>query len=37
MLPDVFSQIDRCVKTNIYHKNKAANLKSSLTKYVNAL
>ena len=37
MLPSVFSKIDRCAKTNIFHKNKAANLKSSLAKHVSAL
>lgn len=37
LLPDVISQIDRCVKKSIFHKNKAANLKSKLTKHVNSL
>lgn len=36
-LPKVASMIDRLAKRNIWHKNKAANLKSSLTKYVNSL
>ena len=36
-LPKVFSMIDRLAKRNIWHKNKAANLKSSLTQYVNKL
>lgn len=36
-LPSVFSQIDKLAKRNIIHKNKAANLKSKLSKYVNAL
>ena len=35
--PKVYSLIDRLAKRNIWHKNKAANLKSSLTKHVNAL
>jgi small subunit ribosomal protein S20 len=29
--------IDRLVKKNIIHSNKAANLKSKLTKFVNSL
>lgn len=36
-LPKVASMIDRLAKRNIWHKNKAANLKSSLTKHVNDL
>ena len=36
-LPVVFSMIDKLAKRNIIHSNKAANLKSSLTKHVNAL
>lgn len=35
--PKVFSLIDRLAKKNIWHKNKAANLKSSLAKHVNRL
>ena len=35
--PKVFSLIDRLAKNNIWHKNKAANLKSSLAKHVNKL
>jgi len=37
VLPKVLSMIDRLAKTNTWHKNKAANLKSKLTKFVNAL
>ncbi|MEM7660048.1 MAG: 30S ribosomal protein S20 [Bacteroidota bacterium] len=37
MLPKVISQIDKVAKSNIIHKNNAANLKSKLTKYVNKL
>jgi small subunit ribosomal protein S20 len=37
MLPKVSSMLDKLVKRNIIHKNKAANLKSSLTKHVNKL
>jgi len=37
LLPKVSSMIDKLAKINIIHKNKAANLKSSLTKHVNAL
>lgn len=36
-LPDVLSMVDRLAKKGIIHKNKAANLKSKLTKNVNAL
>ncbi len=36
-LSKVYSMLDKLVKKNIIHKNKAANLKSSLTKHVNAL
>ncbi|HEY6082349.1 MAG TPA: 30S ribosomal protein S20 [Chitinophagaceae bacterium] len=36
-IPDVISMIDKMAKRNIIHKNKAANLKSKLTKKVNAL
>jgi len=35
-MPDVISQIDKMVKRGIIHKNKAANLKSKLTKSVKA-
>lgn len=37
MLPKVASLIDRVAKSNIIHKNQAANLKSKLTKHVNRL
>ena len=36
-LPKVVSLLDKLVKRNIIHKNKAANLKSKLTKHVNKL
>ncbi len=36
-LPVVSSILDKLVKRNIIHKNKAANLKSSLTLKVNKL
>ncbi|HMX05630.1 MAG TPA: 30S ribosomal protein S20 [Chitinophagales bacterium] len=32
MLPEVVSMIDKLAKRNVIHKNKAANLKSSLMK-----
>lgn len=35
-LPAVASMIDKLVKKGVIHKNKAANLKSKLTKKVNA-
>jgi small subunit ribosomal protein S20 len=37
LMPKVFSMLDKLAKTNVIHKNKAANLKSSLNKHVNAL
>lgn len=37
MLPKITSMLDKLVKKNIIHKNKAANLKSELTKKVSAL
>ncbi|MDE0771102.1 MAG: 30S ribosomal protein S20 [Salibacteraceae bacterium] len=36
-LPKVFSMIDKLAKKNIIHSNKAANLKSKLSKKVAAL
>ncbi len=36
-LPEVISMIDRLAKKNIIHNNKAANLKSKLTKQVAAM
>lgn len=36
-LPKVVSMIDKLVRRKTWHKNKAANLKSSLTKHVSAL
>lgn len=35
--PKVYSLIDRLAKRNVWHDNKAANLKSSLAKYLNKL
>lgn len=37
LLPKVSSMLDKLAKTNVIHKNKAANLKSSLTKHVAGL
>lgn len=36
-LPKVISLLDKLAKKNIIHKNKAANLKSKLTKHINKL
>ncbi|MBK8349435.1 MAG: 30S ribosomal protein S20 [Saprospiraceae bacterium] len=36
-LPKVISMVDKLAKKNTWHKNKASNLKSKLTKYVNSL
>lgn len=37
MLPKVTSMLDKLAKRNIIHRNKAANLKSSLAIYINKL
>ena len=37
MLPKVTSMLDKLAKINVIHKNKAANLKSSLAIHVNKL
>ena len=37
MLGNVISVLDKLAKNNIIHKNKAANLKSKLTKHVAAM
>lgn len=36
-LPKVVSMVDRLAKKNIWHKNKAANIKSKLSKFVTGL
>ena len=36
-LPSVIGMLDKLSKKNIIHSNKASNLKSKLTKFVNAL
>lgn len=36
-LSKVVSMIDKLAKKNTWHKNKASNLKSKLTKHVNSL
>lgn len=35
--PTVVSMIDKLAKKNIIHSNKAANLKRSLAKHINAI
>jgi small subunit ribosomal protein S20 len=37
LLPKVTAMLDKVAKKNTIHKNKAANLKSKLTKLVNKL
>ena len=37
LYPSVQKALDKLAKTNIIHKNKAANLKSSLSQYINKL
>lgn len=36
-LPKVIAMLDKLAKKNVIHKNKAANLKSKLTKHVAGL
>lgn len=36
-LPKVVGMIDKLAKKNVWHQNKAANLKSKLQKHVNAM
>lgn len=37
MYPTVQKMLDKLAKTNIIHRNKAANLKSSLCRHINSL
>jgi small subunit ribosomal protein S20 len=37
LLPKVSAMLDKLAKINVIHKNKAANLKSSLALHVNKL
>lgn len=37
MLPGLSAMLDRLAKKNVIHKNKAANLKSSIQLHVNGL
>ena len=37
LLPKVVAMLDKLTKRNIIHKNKSSNLKSKLTKHVNAM
>ena len=37
LYPSVQKLLDKLVKTNIIHKNKAANLKSGVALYINKL
>ncbi len=37
LLPKVSSMLDKLAKVNIIHANKASNLKSGITAYVNKL
>ena len=37
LYPSVQKMLDKLAKTNIIHKNKAANIKSSLCKHINQL
>lgn len=36
-LPKVLSMLDKLAKRNTWHDNKASNLKSKLTRFVNSL
>ena len=37
LYPKVVAMLDKLAKTNLIHKNKASNLKSSLAKHINGL
>ncbi|MFB1013133.1 MAG: 30S ribosomal protein S20, partial [Bacteroidia bacterium] len=37
VMRETFSKLDKLVKKNIIHKNKAANVKSKLAKHVASL
>lgn len=37
LYPEVQKMVDKLAKTNIIHKHKAANLKSSLSKHISKL
>ena len=37
LYPKVQKMLDKLAKSNIIHRNKADNLKSSLTKHINSL
>ena len=37
MAPKVFAMIDKLAKTNVIHKNKAANLKSGIALHINKM
>ncbi len=37
MLPELSAVLDKLAKKNVIHKNKASNLKSSITKHVQNL
>ena len=37
MYPTIQQMLDKLAKTNIIHKNKAANIKSSLALHINSL
>ncbi len=37
MMPELYRKLDKLVKMHIIHRNKAANLKSAVQRYVNSL
>ena len=37
LIPKIFSMLDKLVKKNIIHRNKAANQKSKLSRLVNTM
>ena len=37
LYPSVQKMLDKAAKTNLIHKNKASNLKSKLSAYINGL
>jgi small subunit ribosomal protein S20 len=37
LVPEVTSMLDKLAKNNVIHRNKAANLKSSIVRHINTL
>ncbi|MCS7077056.1 MAG: 30S ribosomal protein S20 [Bacteroidia bacterium] len=37
LLPKIYGMLDKLAKRRVIHKNKSANLKSKITRWVNAM